>query len=81
MLGDTLNVTLEILASLSGLNWLEGLRAGYGRGIYIAILFRLEPRKRAHSPLLAAGLASESENEKLPYGAASHGELSIWYVL
>ncbi len=31
----------------------------------------LEPRKRAHSPLLAAGLASESENEKLPYGEDS----------
>jgi hypothetical protein len=31
----------------------------------------LEPRKRVHSPLLAAGLASESENEKLPYGEDS----------
>jgi hypothetical protein len=30
-----------------------------------------EARKRAHSPLLAAGLASESENEKLPYGEDS----------
>jgi hypothetical protein len=30
-----------------------------------------EPRKRARSPLLAAGLASESENEKLPYGEDS----------
>jgi hypothetical protein len=28
----------------------------------------LEPRKRAHSPQLAAGLASVSENGKLPYG-------------
>jgi hypothetical protein len=31
----------------------------------------LGPRKRAHSLLLAAGLASESENEKLPYGEDS----------
>ncbi len=41
----------------------------------------IEPRKRAHSPLLAAGLASESENEKLPYGedspVTSRGEASI----
>lgn len=28
----------------------------------------LEPQKRAHSPQLAVGLASESENSKLPYG-------------
>ena len=39
----------------------------------------VEPQKRAHSPLLAAGLASESKNSKLPYGrrfpAASSGEL------
>jgi hypothetical protein len=28
-----------------------------------------EPQKRAHSPQLAAGLASESENSKLPYVA------------
>ena len=38
-----------------------------------------EPQKRAHSPLLAAGLASESKNGKLPYGrrfpAACGGEL------
>ena len=38
-----------------------------------------EPQKRAHSPQLAAGLASESENSKLPYGrrfpAAWCGEL------
>ena len=27
-----------------------------------------EPQKRAHSPLLAAGLASESKNSKLHYG-------------
>jgi hypothetical protein len=30
-----------------------------------------EPQKRAHSQRLAAGLASESENEKLPYGENS----------
>lgn len=39
----------------------------------------LEPKKRAHPPLLAAGLASESKNSKLPYGrrfpAACGGEL------
>jgi len=39
----------------------------------------VEPQKRAHSPLLAAGLASESKNSKLPYGrrfpAACGGEL------
>jgi len=38
-----------------------------------------EPQKRAHSPLLAAGLASESKNSKHPYGrrfpAACGGEL------
>ncbi len=38
-----------------------------------------EPQKRVHSPQLAAGLASESENSKLPYGrrfpAACCGEL------
>ena len=38
-----------------------------------------EPQKRAHSPQLAAGLASESENSKLPYGrrfpSACCGEL------
>ena len=38
-----------------------------------------EPQKRAHSPLLAAGLGSESQNSKLPYGrrlpAACCGEL------
>lgn len=41
----------------------------------------LEPQKRAHSPQLAAGLASESENSKFPYGrrfpAASCGELQL----
>ncbi|MBU4344199.1 MAG: nucleotidyltransferase domain-containing protein [Proteobacteria bacterium] len=31
-----------------------------------------EPQKRAHSPLLAAGLASESKNSKPPYVAAKH---------
>jgi len=31
----------------------------------------LEARKRTHSPLLAAWFASESENEKLPYGEDS----------
>ncbi|MBC8198474.1 MAG: RNB domain-containing ribonuclease [Desulfobacteraceae bacterium] len=40
-----------------------------------------EPQKRAHSPQLAAGLASESENSKLPYGrrfpATCCGELQI----
>jgi len=39
----------------------------------------VEPQKRAHSPLLAAGLASESKNSKHPYGrrfpAACGGEL------
>ena len=29
---------------------------------------KVEPQKRAHSPWLAAGLASESQNSKLPYG-------------
>ena len=42
-------------------------------------IFFFEPQKRAHSPQLAAGLASESENSKLPYGrrfpAACCGEL------
>ena len=41
----------------------------------------IEPQKRAHSPQLAAGLASESENSKLPYGrrfpAACCGELQL----
>jgi len=41
----------------------------------------VEPQKRAHSPLLAAGLASESKNSKLPYGrrfpAACGGELQL----
>ena len=32
---------------------------------------KLEPQKRVHSPQLAAGLASESENSKLPYGRSS----------
>jgi len=40
---------------------------------------KVEPQKRAHSPWLAAGLASESQNSKLPYGrrfpAACCGEL------
>ncbi|MFH1581826.1 MAG: DNA mismatch repair endonuclease MutL [Pseudomonadota bacterium] len=40
---------------------------------------RSEPQKRAHSPLLAAGLASESKNSKLHYGrrfpATCGGEL------
>jgi exonuclease V gamma subunit len=40
---------------------------------------KIEPQQRAHSPQLAAGLASESKNGKLPYGrrfpAASCGEL------
>ena len=40
-----------------------------------------EPQKRAHSPWLAAGLASESENSKLPYGrrfrTACCGELQF----
>jgi len=38
-------------------------------------------KKRAHSPQLAEGLASESENDKLPYGrrflAACYGELQF----
>lgn len=41
----------------------------------------VEPQKRAHSPLLEAGLASESKNSELPYGrrfpAACGGELQI----
>ena len=32
------------------------------------VVFDTEPQKREHSPKLAAGLASESENSKLPYG-------------
>jgi hypothetical protein len=32
---------------------------------------QFELRKRAHSPQLAAGLASVSENGKLPYGRRS----------
>ncbi|MBU4345541.1 MAG: hydroxymethylbilane synthase [Proteobacteria bacterium] len=56
------------------LNYLEG-----GCQIPIAAHGRIEPQKRAHSPLLAAGLASESKNSKLPYGrrfpAACGGEL------
>jgi len=39
--------------------------------LHVNLLAPLEPRKRAHSPLLAVGLASESENEKLPYGEDS----------
>ena len=39
----------------------------------------VEPQKRAHSTQLSAGLASESENSKLPYGrrfhAACYGKL------
>ncbi|MCK4468362.1 MAG: exodeoxyribonuclease V subunit gamma, partial [Desulfobacterales bacterium] len=42
-----------------------------------------EPQKRAHSPLLAAGIASESKNSKLHYGrrfpAACGGELQNVY--
>ncbi len=42
-------------------------------------LTAIEPQKRTHSPQLAAGLASEFENSKLPYGrrfpAACCGEL------
>ncbi|MDO9565783.1 MAG: hypothetical protein Q7J15_03485 [Candidatus Desulfaltia sp.] len=42
---------------------------------------KAEPQKRAHSPQLAAGFASESENSKLPYGrrfpAACCGELQL----
>ena len=33
---------------------------------------RFEPRQRAHSPLLAAGLASEQEIDYHPYGVAQH---------
>jgi hypothetical protein len=43
------------------------------------LFYYFEPQKGAHSPLLAAGLASESKNSKLPYGrrfpAACGGEL------
>ena len=35
-------------------------------GLILKKLF--EPQKRVNSPQLAAGLASESENSKLPYG-------------
>ncbi len=42
---------------------------------------KVEPQKRAYSPWLAAGLASESQNSKLPYGrrfpAACCGELQL----
>ena len=38
------------------------------RGRLAGKLTAIEPQKRAHSPQLAAGLASESENSKLPYG-------------
>ncbi|MDO9567753.1 MAG: hypothetical protein Q7J15_13595 [Candidatus Desulfaltia sp.] len=41
-----------------------------------------EPQKRAHSPLLAAGNASESKKGKLPYGrrfpTACGGELQLY---
>jgi len=36
----------------------------------------VEPQKRAHSPWLAAGLASESKLDRIPYGrceALPHG--------
>ena len=36
----------------------------------------IEPQKRAHSPWLAAGLASESKLDRIPYGrceALPHG--------
>ncbi len=47
--------------------------SSYNRRIYSAFLtlkFKkfVEPQKRAHFPQLAAGLASASENGKLPYG-------------
>ena len=45
----------------------------------------IEPQKRAHSTLLAEGLASESKNSKFPYGrrfpAACGGELQLSNVL
>jgi hypothetical protein len=45
----------------------------------VTVFDDFEPQKRAHSPQLAAGLASEFENSKLPYGrrfpAACCGEL------
>ena len=56
---------------------LDKLRDTFGNDDFIYVL--VEPQKRAHSPELAAGLASESENGKLPYGrrfpAACCGEL------
>ena len=53
------------------------------RGKLLERLTAIEPQKRAHSPQLAAGLASESENSKLPYGrrfpAACCGELQMLF--
>jgi hypothetical protein len=52
--------------------------------VYRLLVAVIEPQKRAHSPQLAAGLASESENGKVPYGrrfpAACCGELQILLV-
>ncbi len=57
------------------------LDCGYRLDIVVEDEIILEPQKRAHSPLLAAGLASESKNSKLPYGrrfpAACGGELQL----
>jgi len=59
---------------------IHGLVRLYNLSVWHRIFF--EPRKRAHSPLHAAGLASESENEKLPYGEDSPwlaaGRLQFW---
>jgi len=53
------------------------------KSLGLSISTSFEPQKRAHSPLLAAGLASESKNGKLPYGrrfpAACSGELQLFY--
>lgn len=50
------------------LQYIEHIDSQGCSGNLIDILLYFEPQERAHSPKLAAGLASESENSKLPYG-------------
>ncbi|MCG2754079.1 MAG: hypothetical protein L6247_00670 [Desulfobacteraceae bacterium] len=71
---------LQEMAAVSVKNFCK--QAGINlAGIDILFSSDAKPQKRAHSPQLAAGLASESENSKLPYGrrfpAACRGELQI----
>ncbi len=40
----------------------------YDKGVPAVIDFPIEPKQRAHSPLLATGNASELKTDAIPYG-------------